>query len=1086
MFEYILKRAPSCRRAGILVASLLVLGFVQAAAAVKTVNLRCENLVNPLGIDTSQPRLSWELSSGERAVRQTAYQILVASSEASLEAGQGDLWDSGKVASDQSILVHYSGKPLASHAECYWKVRVWDQTERSSAWSKPAHWSMGLLAPSDWKANWIGLEAEDVIQQLTDTSWIWYPEGEPEKSAPIETNYFRRVVTLPADRKIKQAVFQYTGDNECRGWINEFDIGARNSFKTVKWNDITTRIEPGKTYVFGLTGRNLGEENNPAGVVGLLTIEFQTGEPMVIRTDEQWKVSKNLEPGWNTTAFDDAHWVAAKVLGPAGMQPWGETRTAEERRLPARWLRKEFDVEKKIKRATVSLSGLGLSELYLNGKKVGDDVLSPALSQYDQRVYYVTHDVTRQLKRGANALGVVLGGGRYYSDRSKVYAGTVNFGWPKLLLHLRIEHTDGSVREIVSDETWKLTRDGPIISSGEFDGEEYDARKQLTGWDRAKFDDSNWQPAPVVSAPPGELSAQMTEPIRVTETIRPISVSEIKPGVYIYDLGQNLVGWCRVRVKGPAGRTVTLRHAETINPDGSLYMANLRGAQVTDSYTLKGRGTEVWEPRFTYHGFRYVEVTRLPGIASLSAIEGRVVHDDLPSAGEFACSNELLNRIYRNVRWGTRGNYRSIPTDCPQRDERQGWLGDRSEECRGESYLFSIANLYPKWLQDISDSQRESGSVPDVAPAYWPIYSDNVTWPSTLVIAPGVIHRQYGDLAPIADRYESAKKWLNYMNGFFTNGIIAKDSYGDWCVPPEDLKQIHSKDPARQTDKALLATSYFYYDLKLMERYARLLDKPDDAARFGKWADEVKASFNQRFLDRAKGIYDNGSQTSCVLPLAFGLVPEDLRPRVFAHLVGKIENETKGHIGTGLIGGQFLMRVLSDNGRPDLAYRIASQTEYPSWGYMISQGATTIWELWNGNTADPAMNSGNHVMLVGDLVIWFYEYLAGIAADPKQPGFKHIIMKPHPVGDLKFAKATHHSPYGLITSDWRKDGGRFEWRIEVPPNTSATVYVPKMSKSSVTESGKPLGQARGARLLRAESDRIVLQLGSGKYRIVSE
>jgi alpha-L-rhamnosidase len=1087
MCEYILKRAPSCRRVAFFLMCLAIstLGL-SVWAGVSPVELRCEHLQNPLGIDAIQPRLSWVLEASERGVRQTAYQILVASTEAILKSGQGDLWDSGKVSSDQSVLIRYQGRRLQSNQECFWKVQVWDHDQRASEWSRPAKWTMGLLDFSDWKAKWIGLDGLDQTNSLTGTSWIWFPEGRPEKAVPVGTNWFRRVVQIPADRKIKRALFQYTGDNECRGWLGEFDLGARNDFKTVKWNDITSRLESGKSYVFGLVGRNEGGSDNPAGVIGFLTIEFTTGEPMVIKTDQGWKVSKKFEPGWNTHVFDDSQWVAAKVIGPSGIEPWGEPRSAEDRRLPARWLRKEFAVEKKISRATVYFSGLGSSELYLNGAKVGDAVLSPALAQYDKRVFYVTHDVTKQVRRGANAIGAVLGGGRFSSDRSKVYAGTVNAGWPKMILHLRLEYTDGSIGEVVSDESWRLTLDGPILTSGEFDGEEYDARKELRGWDKIKYNDSAWPSAQLVSALPWKLSAQMTPPIRVTEKLHPLSIKEVKPGVLIYDMGQNMVGWCRLKVKGLAGITVQMRFAETLNPDGTLYMANLRGARVTDTYTLRGRGSEVWEPRFTYHGFRYVEVTGYPGIATLAAIEGRVVHDDLPRAGEFKCSNEGLNQIYKNVFWGTRGNYRSIPTDCPQRDERQGWLGDRSEECRGESYLFNIATLYPKWLQDISDSQRDTGSVPDVAPAYWPIYSDNVTWPSTLIIAPGVLHRQYGDTGPIADRYDGAKKWLNYMKGFFTNGIIAKDSYGDWCVPPEDPKLIHSKDPARQTDKALLATSYFYNDLKLMERYATLLGKRDEAAHFGKWADEVKTAFNEQFLNRELGQYDNGSQTSCVLPLAFGLVPEDLRARVFARLVAKIEKETRGHIGTGLIGGQHLMRVLSDNGRTDLAYRIASQKDYPSWGYMISQGATTIWELWNGNTADPTMNSGNHVMLVGDLVIWLNEYLAGIAADPGQPGFRHIVMKPHPVGDLKFAQASHRSPYGPIVSDWRKAGGSYDWQIEIPANTTATVFVPKMPKRNVTESGKPLGQARGVKMLRGEGDRIVLELGSGKYHLVSE
>ena len=1094
---------------------LIAAGFLlchAATAAITVATLRCEGLPNPQGIDATAPRLSWQLQSGERNQKQTAYQILVATSAAKLRVGKTDLWDSGKVVSDQSLLVSYAGQPLASRTECFWKVRVWNADGKVSAWSQPALWTMGMLSPADWHAQWIGQDGVDTTNFVADTSWIWFPVGEPEKSAAPATNYYRRVVTIPAGRKIRSALFQYTGDNECRGWINLFDLGARNNHRTVKWNDVTTRLEPGQTYVFSLTGRNTGT-NKPAGVIASLTIEFTEGEPLVIRTDEQWKVSSVEEPGWNTLAFDDSKWVAAKVLGPAGMEPWGETLTAESRRQPARWLRKEFAVEKKIQRATVSYSGLGLSELYLNGAKVGDEVLSPALAQYDKTIFYVTHDVTQQLRSGANAIGAVLGGGRFYADRSKVYAGTASFGWPKLLLNLHIEFTDGSVSEIVSDASWKLTLDGPIRANSEYDGEEYDARRELGDWSKPGYKGvaqtsksavsqvsklaarsnsrraadlevgdtagletgATWQAAQPVSTPTGALAVTMAEPMRVTGTLKPIAVSEPKPGVFIFDMGQNMVGWCRLHVSGKTGDTVQLRHAETLKDDGTLYMANLRGARVTDTYTLRGGKEETYEPRFTYHGFRYVEVTGFPGKPTLASLEGRVVNDDLPVAGEFSTSNDLLNRIYTNIVWGTRGNYRSIPTDCPQRDERQGWLGDRSEECRGESYLFDMSKLYAKWLRDISDAQRPSGSVPDVAPASWPIYSDNVVWPSTLVIAPGVLHRQFGDTSAIAARYDSMKRWLEYMSGFFKDGIIAKDSYGDWCVPPEDLQLIHSQDPARQTDKALLATAYFYYDLKLMERYANLLGKLADVSHYGKWAYQVKTAFNVKFLNRERGCYDNGSQTSCVLPLAFDLVPGDMIGPVFNHLVDKIENETHGHIGTGLVGGQHLLRVLTEHGHADLAYTIAAQKDYPGWGYMLANGATTIWELWNGNTADPTMNSGNHVMLVGDLVIWFYENLAGIKADPDQPGFKHILMQPLPVGDLKFVKATHRSPYGLIASEWHKDGNTFDWQIEIPANTTATVVIPAMPKQLVTENGKPVQTTYGT-----------LELGSGKYHFVCE
>lgn len=1051
---------------------------IHAATTIGT--LRCENLENPLGIDATQPRLSWIMESTKQNVKQTAYQILVASSEEKLAHNTGDLWDSGKVASDQSILVPYAGTALLSREQCFWKVRIWNGHSKSG-WSGPAFWSMGILHPDEWHAKWIGLDGADTKDTLTDTSWIWFPEGEPQVAAPVETNYFRRVVTIPAGRKIKRAVFEYTGDNECRGWIDQFDLGARKDFKNVKWNDITTRLEPGKTYVFGLTGQNEGTNANPAGVIGLLTIEFADGEPMVIQTDDQWKVSKTADDGWNTTGFNDSKWVAAKTLGAVGMEPWGEVRVAESRRQPARYLRKEFPVEKTVSRATVSFCGLGLSELYLNGQKVGNAVLSPAYAQYDKREYYVTYDVTKNLEQGANALGVILGNGRFYADRSKVFAGTVTFGWPKLLLNLHIEYSDGTSSEIVGDESWQLTANGPIRANNDYDGEEYDAGMEMPGWASPGFDvskSSDWQAANIVSAPTGVLSAQMIEPMRITGTLKPISVKEIQPGVFIYDMGQNMVGWCRLHVAGPAGTRVILRHAETLKPDGSLYMANLRGAEVTDIYTLRGGGQmETWEPRFVSHGFRFVEVTGFPGQPDLNSIEGCVVNDDLPVAGSFLCSNDLINRIYTNICWGVRGNYHSIPTDCPQRDERQGWLGDRSEECKGESYLFDMSQLYAKWRQDMGDAQRADGAIPDVAPAYWPIYSDNVTWPSSAIIIPSALERQFGDNACIAKSYDSAKLWIEHMLTLSSNNIISRDSYGDWCVPPEEPSLIHSRDPARQTDKTLLATSYFYYDLCLMAKYAAQLGKTSDVVRWQQLAADFKAAFNDKFLDRDKGQYSNGTQTSCVLPLAFGLVPDDMKAKIFAHLVDKIENETHGHIGTGLIGGQYLNRVLSDNGRPDLCYTIASQKDYPSWGYMVENGATTIWELWNGNTADPAMNSGNHVMLIGDLVIWFYEYLAGIAPDTAQPGFKHIIMKPQPVGDLNFVKATHNSPYGLISSEWHRDGNNFDWQIEIPANTTATVYVPASSKKSFKVSG--------ARSSRFQDGRAIFELGSGKYHFVS-
>jgi alpha-L-rhamnosidase len=907
---------------GLMLATLMATSGQQAFSktTLKLADLRCENLENPTGIDAAQPGLSWILNSTGRGRNQAAYQILVASSRENLADDNGDLWNSGRVNSSQSVQVSYAGKPLASGALCFWKVRVWDDQGTVSEWSQPAFWTMGLLQPEDWRTKWVGLD--------------------------------------------------------------------------------------------------------------------------------------------------------------------GEVVTNESRRLPARWLRKEFAAPKEIKRATVCFSGLGWSELYINGEKIGDHVLSPPLSEYPKRVYYETFEVAGRLKPGANAVGVVLGNGRFYAPRRTHPTKTLSFDFPKLLLQLHIEYADGTATNIVSDESWKLTTNGPIVANNEYDGEEYDARKEFPGWSEPGFDDSQWQPVQIVSSPDGVPSGIRQEPIRVTQRLKPVSVKELNPGVFIFDMGQNMVGWCQLKVRGPAATRVELRHAETLKPDGSLYTANLRSARATDIYTLKGHGEEVWQPRFTLHGFRFVEMTGYPGRPTLDSLTGCVVNDDLPVTGEFECSNPLLNQIYHNIVWGVRGNYHSIPTDCPQRDERQGWLGDRAEESRGETYFFDNEALYAKWLQDMADAQKTNGSIPDVCPSYWPLYNDDVTWPSTSIVIPEMLRDQFADEQAVARHYDSARMWIEHMMGFVTNGIIARDRYGDWCVPPEDPTLIHSKDPKRNTNPALLATPFFYHDLRLMENEARRLGKTDDANCFGKLADEIKVAFNEKFLNRDLGQYDNGTPTSCVLPLAFGLVPDDMRGKIFDHLVRKITDETHGHIGTGLVGGQFLMRVLTANGRLDLAYMIATQKTYPSWGYMVEHGATTIWELWNGDTANPAMNSGNHVMLVGDLAIWLYEDLAGIKADPEQPGFKHIIMQPTPVGDLKFVRATHLSPYGWISSEWHWEGDQFDWQIKIPANTTATVYLPAQNVEAVTESGQPLAGADGVKFLRVEGGRVVVDVQSGAYHFV--
>jgi alpha-L-rhamnosidase len=1067
--------------------SLLLLAFVPVAfgASLQVRDLRCEYLENPLGIDTTTPRLSWKLRTEQRDVKQSAYHLLVASSKEKLENQTGDLWDTGKVDSDQSLNIMYDGRPLESQMHCFWKVRVWDNRGNASSWSEPARWSMGLLKPTDWKAHWIGLdEPADLPEHDQDwlkAKYIWHAEGEDAQAIPPGKRFFRRTFEVPKDRKITNANCLVFADDHFVLRANEIMVGMGSEAFNL---DLTGFINNG-TNVLAVEATNHGEDKNPAGLVLVLRVTFDKGDPMFIVSDEKWKSFTARQPDWEKAGFDDAAWQSTRMLGDYGMQPWGELEAKNEYRvLPARMLRGEFPAGKSIKRATAYIAGLGLYELYLNGQKVSDEVLVPAVTEYNERVLYRTYDVTDYLNADKNAVGVWLGSGRYFAPRINVPFKTETYGYPKMIFQMHIEFDDGSTADIVSNDHWKITTRGPLRNNNEYDGEYYDARWEQRGWAQTDFNDSNWRHAEPVDPPKGKLCAQMNEPIRVTETIKPLSVNEPEPGGYVFDMGQNMVGWCRLRVRAPEGTRITLRHAETIKEDGTLYLANLRSAKALNTYICKGKTIEHWEPRFVFHGFRYVAVRGYPGKPRLDAIRGRVVHDDVKQTGNFECSNDLINQIYKNTVWGVRGNYRSMPTDCPQRDERHGWLGDRSCESRGESYMFGINRLYHKWVTDMNDAQTDEGSVPDVAPPYWRMYTNDVTWPSSFIVIPGMLYDQYGDMRTLEKNYPAMKKWINFMTGFMSEGIMPQDTYGDWCVPPEEPELIHSQDPSRKTAGPILGTTYFYHDLELMARYAELLNKPGDAEKFNRMAEDLKDAFNEKYFDAEKGIYDNGSQTSSILPLAFDMVPRQHEEKVFNNLTSKIIEESNGHIGTGLIGAQWLNRVLTRNGRPDISYTIANQDTYPSWGYMIRQGATTIWELWNGDTANPAMNSRNHVMLIGDLVIWFYEHLAGIA--PAEPGFKKIRMKPQVLDSLDYVNAWHESPYGKIASNWKKTGdGNFEWNIDVPANSSAIVYVPTMDADTITEKGRAVVDTPGIKFLRTEKNRAVFEIGSGRYQFTS-
>ncbi|MET1056266.1 MAG: family 78 glycoside hydrolase catalytic domain [Pedobacter sp.] len=806
------------------------------------------------------------------------------------------------------------------------------------------------------------------------------------------------------------------------------------------------------------------------------------------RTKCYWKVKVWTNKGssewtapafWSTGLLNGADWKGRWIGMDHAAKGDSETQFS---RLSARYFRKEFKAAKQVKSATAYIIGLGLYELYINGKKMGDQVLAPGPTDYNQTVKYNTFDVTNYLKQGNNAIGTVLGNGRFYTMRQAYKPYKIKtFGYPKMLLNLDIEYSDGTKEVVGTDDSWKMTAEGPIRSNNEYDGEEYDATREMPGWADAGYNTQSWQKAQFVQEAIGMPVAQMNENMKVMETIKPVSLTLLKPGVYIMDMGQNMAGWIRMSVTGKRGQTVKLRFGETLQGGGELFVRNLRDAKSTDSYTLKGAVRESWEPSFVYHGFRYVEISGYPGKPLLKDFEGRVVYDDMQSSGQFLSSSATLNSIYKNAYRGIRSNYKGMPVDCPQRNERQPWLGDRTTGAYGESFLFDNGRLYTKWLDDIQQSQKQDGSIPDVAPAFWRYYSDNVTWPATYFTIAAMIWQQYGDLRPIVKHYPSMKKWMNYMEGkYMTDYLLTRDKYGDWCVPPESKEMIFSRDPLRKTDGVLLATATYYKLLTLMKEFALLQKLDGDAAAFDNLAEKIKNAFNQKFLH--EGQYSNNSVTANLLPLSFGMVPDKDRAEVFKNLTNKVEIGNQSHISTGVIGTQWLMRGLSSNGRPDLAYRLATNRTYPSWGYMVENGATTIWELWNGNTADPGMNSQNHVMLLGDLLIWYYENLAGIKA--AAPGFRELIMKPDFVQDLSHVDAGYQSVYGTVKSKWTKSEGHFEWNITLPANTSAKIYIPVKNISQLRESGSELKDADGVRLIRMEGQQALIEIGSGEYKFV--
>jgi alpha-L-rhamnosidase len=920
-----------------LVASFPAGGFTAEPGDVRIENLRCEYLVNPLGIDHTEPRLSWTLQSDTRGQKQTAYQVLVADHQDKLSVDEGNVWDSGKVASEASLHIRVSGKSLDSRRRCYWKVRIWDRDGKVSDWSEPATWTMGLLDEKAWHhAQWIGARAP----------------------------------------------------------------------------------------------------------------ETHTDQP-----------------------------------------------------LPVQMLRKEFLLDKPAGHATVTVSALGLYELYINGERVGNHQLAPEWTDYQRHIQYQTFDVTKLLKPGRNAITASLGDG-WYSGRIGlshiVKDGPLRAIYgprPRLLLLLEVAANDGTQTYVSTDGTWRLTEDGPIRVADILDGEIYDARQEVDGWQLPGFDDSKWTPVTVADKTSGKLVAQMNEPVRVVEELVPVEITEPMPGVYIFDLGQNMVGWCRIKVRGKPGQEIRLRHVEVLNEDGTIYRDNLRmpadggplGARQEDTYICRGEGEELFEPHFTFHGFRYVEVTGLQEKPETDFLIGRVLCSSFPETGTFECSDAMLNQLDRNILWGLRGNMLGVPTDCPQRDERLGWMGDAQVFAPAACWNTDMAAFFTKWMRDVRDAQADDGRFPDFAPHPFDPnarFSGVAAWGDAGVIVPWVVFQRYGDLQILRENYESSKRWIEWIrrnNPDFLWRKARGNDYGDWLNGDSLIQEGYPKTGA-EIPKDLFATLIFGHSTRLVSQMAEVLGKEQEAKEYGRLANAIRQAFQKTFVDQNARIVGD-TQSGYALALAFDMLPKNQRAQAVAHMVEAVEKYDR-HISTGFVSTIQLMHALTAAGYQKVAYQLLNNKTFPSWGYSIEQGATTIWERWDGYVKgrgfqDPGMNSFNHYTF-GSVSDWMWKNIVGI--DTVGPAFKRIVIHPRVGGGLEWAKGTYESVRGPIGVDWKKTGERLSIDISIPPNSTATVYVPVTEKTVVKESGNPIGDVAGVKTLRHEDGCVVFAVGSGTYR----
>ncbi|MBN1443745.1 MAG: family 78 glycoside hydrolase catalytic domain, partial [Planctomycetes bacterium] len=959
--------------------------------------LRCEYRVDPLGIDVRAPRLSWEVQSEERAQRQTAYHVLVASEASILGDDRGDLWDSGKVESDETAAVVYRGKPLASRQRCVWKVRVWDRDGRASGWSAPALWTMGLLEAADWTSEWIGhdqpRETESPEAPLDGAKWIWFA-GDEGANAPKGVRVFMTSLALPGDVSIARATLVVTADDRYSFNINGQLVASSgdgaDSWKQPKKVDVTERLRGGANTI------RVQVENaieSPAGLLAKLVVEAADGRRFQLVTDGSWRSTDSPGADWHAREIAPDAWPACRVVGEYGVAPWGKLRLVDLL-LPAPvHLRSSFRLAGRPRRAMLYATALGNCDVYLNGKRVSEERFTPGWTDYAKRVYYRTYDVTEMVREGDNAWGAVLADG-WYSG---------HIGWGRIRDHygkknrfrgqLHVELADGTSAVVGTGRDWKAAT-GPTLEADFLMGETYDARLEMPGWCETGFDDGAWESVATGAELSPAIEPHPGPPVVAVGESPPVRITEPEKGAYVLDLGRNFAGHARLKVRGKRGQRVVLRFAERLNPDGTLYTTNLRGARAIDTYICRGGGTEVWEPRFTFHGFQYVEVTGLEGRPDSGAVVGVALSSDTQIAGEFSCSDPMLNQLVSNTFWTQRANFIDIPTDCPQRDERLGWTGDAQVYIRTATLHADVHAFFIKWLVDLEDGQREDGQFPCVAPVKVAGADGGPAWADAGTICPWTVYEVYGDRRVLETHYDAMTRFIDFCQKRSTPELLPPRRYhcfGDWLSIKAD------------TPKDVIYTAYFACSTKLTARAAEVLGKTEDARRYHGLYERIKAAFQKAYVAPDGRIRGN-TQTCYVLALAFDLVDGDLAEKAARYLVEDIESRD-GHLSTGFIGTKDLMLVLSKIGRDDVAYRLIHNDTFPSWGFSIQHGATSIWERWDGWTPekgfqDPGMNSFAHYSF-GAVYQWMVETIGGIRSDG--PAYKSIVIAPHPGGKLTSA-----------------------------------------------------------------------------------